>query len=149
MSDWQRTITDLQTLAETFADQGWTVISSPVGHVGVAEPDSDSERWGLIPIVPGDVADQITELVDIAAFDEGTVYKQHVAGHVYLVLQYRDHDRMRLIQIAGACEAETIQQLAEHAADTGAVPVHFRRLSGEYIASFTHDDWESFVVSPE
>ena len=146
MSDWERTIADLQTLAETFSERGWDVISTPAGHLGVATPSPDSDRWGLIPIIPGDVADQIDGLADVDTFDQATVYRQQSGGRAYLVIQYRDEDRTRLIQFAGSCEVTPLRRVTDHAAEAGGLPVHLRRLSGEYVASFTHDDWETFVT---
>jgi len=147
---WQRTIEDMNAMAEDRAEAGFETLTIPAGNTAPVSPDAgDTDRWGLSHVIPGNKAESFERLYDAGTFTETGVYQAGVEGHVFIVTECLDPDAEIVIFIAGAYQMRHAPPLVRAATDRGDMYTHVKTLDGETLGTFEHDDAAAFFPDPE
>lgn len=147
---WKRTLAEMQALAADHRDDGWRVVDIAAGHTAPVNPDSgDTDRFGLVHVIPGNDADEFREAFDRGAFPEYQVYRNEVEGRAFVLTELRDPDSRTAILVAGSFELMHAPGLVRAAEREGEMYTHVQTLDRTYLGSFRHDDWEKFFPNPE
>lgn len=143
---WQRTLQEMEALTEDLQDSGWTVVAIPSGHTAPQPPDTgQDDRYGLVVVVPGNLADDFGDAFVEGGFEQYDVLRQVVGGRVFYLLQLLDPPTETAILLAGQFSARDAEPLAEAARDRGAVFTHVQKLDGTHLGSFRHDQPEKLL----
>jgi len=149
-SAWERTLAQLTDRADELREAGWTVVATAAGHTAPEHPDvGDSDRFGLVYVVPDSDADAFAAAFAAGDYPEYQVYHRSVEGRVFLLTELRDPAGKRAILVAGNFELRHAPPLVKTAGREGEMYTHVQRLDGTYLGSFRHDDWEKFFPNAE
>jgi hypothetical protein len=147
---WQRTLDDMEALAEELREDGWDVVTIPAGHTAPENPDAgETDRWGLVHVIPGNKAEPFGEAVEANEFPRFEVYQQEVDGRVFLVTALEDPDSETAILIAGNFEMRHAPGLVNTAQDEGHMYTHVQKLDKTVLGTFRHEDYEPFFPDPD
>lgn len=143
---WKATLGEHDALADERRAAGWDVLQTQAGDTAPESPDSgDSDRFGLVYVIPGDDADRLAELFEEMAVDEFEAYRRTVGTTCFLVTEFRDTANQQCVIVAGAYDVGDAQSLADHAADVGHLFSRFQRLDGAPVAEVRHDAYEKLL----
>jgi hypothetical protein len=143
---WAATLEELAALADERREAGWSVVRTQAGNTAPEPPDAgDTDRFGLVHVVPGDDADELTALFEDAEIDEFESYRRSLGGTCYLITELRDTERRDCVLVASAYDVAEAGALADHAAEVGHVFTRFQRLDGELVAEVRHDAYEKLL----
>lgn len=138
---WRRTLQELEALTEELEDGGWEVVAVPVGHTAPQAPDVGTEdRFGLVAVIPGNLADEFAAAFEPGGFEQYDVLRQVVAGRVFYLLQLLDPPTETAILLAGQFATREAEPLVEAARERGELFTHVQKLDGTHLGSFRHDD---------
>lgn len=140
---WQRTIDDQRALAAERREDGWETVTVVGHHVAPVRPAvGETDRWGLVYVVPGDDADAVVDAADRGEFDEYRVYRRRVGATLFLVTELRDAENALTFLLAGGVDTrgEGYDGLRETAFDRGELHTHVQTLDETHLGSFVHDD---------
>ncbi|AFZ72652.1 DUF7529 family protein [Natronobacterium gregoryi] len=147
---WERTLEDMDALAEQREEQGWDVVTIRAGTTTPTAPSNSSDdRFGPSFIVPDDEAEQFEEAFERGGFPLYEVYRETVDDRVFLVVEYRDPDAETVIMVAGQYRLRDAAGMATAAIDEDAIYTRVRTLDGTVCGSFQHDEYEKFVPDVE
>lgn len=143
---WAATLEELSTLADQRREAGWTVVRTQAGNTAPEPPDAgDTDRFGLVHVVPGDAADELTDLFEDADIDEFETYRRTLGDTCYLITELRDTERERCVLVAAAYDVSEAGALADHAAEVGHIFTRFQRLDGSLVAEVRHEAYEKLL----
>lgn len=139
---WSKTLTQLRSMEAELEDAGWEVVGVPAGDVAPEPPAAgDSERFGFVYVVPGNVEAEFRDLFDRGEFPEYEVYRREVGGTLFLITKLTDPNRKLAILIAGGIDTErNIDPLVRAATEAGEMYTHVQLLDRTHLGSFRHDD---------
>ncbi|WP_132059226.1 DUF7529 family protein [Halorussus amylolyticus] len=147
---WQRTIEDMQTMADDLEAEGWDVLPIGAGHTAPTNPDAgETDRFGLVHVVPGNKAEAFADAVETGKFPKYQVFRNEMQGRVFLVTQLLDPDTEQAILIAGNFEVRHAAGLVKNALEEDVMYTHVQKLDKTHLGSFRHDDVEKFFPNPE
>ena len=143
---WAATLEELSTLADQRQTDGWTVVKVQAGDTAPEPPDvGEKDTFGLVHVIPGDTADELTDLLDDGDIDEFETYRRTLGGTCYLITELRDTERQQCVLVAGAYDVAAAGALADHAAEVGHIFTRFQRLDGSLVAEVRHDAYEKLL----
>ncbi|NHX37525.1 MULTISPECIES: DUF7529 family protein [Halolamina] len=143
---WIATLEELHALAEERRADGWTVLTTQAGDTAPVPPETgDTDRFGLVHVVPGDDADELTELLADGTIDEFEAYRRTVNATCFLITELRDTERRECVLVATAYDLGEADALASHAADVGHIYTRIRRLDGTPVAEIRHEAYEKLL----
>jgi hypothetical protein len=143
---WQRTLTDMQELAQAREAEGWETTVVAAGDTGaVGRAAGDTGQFGLVHVVPDTDVQDIEAALEGGTLDRYEVYRQTTDRRVFLVTEYFDADREVALYVAGTYELRNARAMVKAARDEGRIHTHLRTLDRTPVASFQHDDLEKFV----
>ena len=138
---WERTLSELNALAEDRKAEGWAVCAFPAGATGFqTRADSDDDHFGAVFVVPGDVAEELSEIHDRGEFPRYQVYGRTVSGRRFIVLRFDDPEAETCVLVAASFPLEDARQLLPAIRETGVVYARFRTLDGSHLATFELSD---------
>lgn len=138
---WQRTLAELRRLEAELEADGWQVAAVPAGHIAPEPPGAgETERFGLVHVVPGDEAEAFRDAFDGGTFGEYEVFRRRVGHRLFLLTKLTAPDQQVAILLAGSVDRTQADALIEAAADRGEVYTHVQLLDGTHLGSFKHDD---------
>lgn len=138
---WERTLSEMDALAEELEAEGWEVRSFPAGATGFeTRADSEDEHFGAIFVVPGDVAEELREVHERGEFPRYQVYARSVSGRRFLVLRFEDPETETVVLVAASFAVEDARRLLPDVRETGVVYARFRTLDGTRVATFELSD---------
>lgn len=138
---WQRTLAELRRLEAALVEDGWEVAAVPAGHVAPEPPGAgETERFGLVHVVPGDEADAFSEAFEAGTFGAYEVFRRQVGHRLYLLTKLTAPEQEVAILLAGSIDCTQADALIEAAAARGEVYTHVQLLDGTHLGSFKHDD---------
>lgn len=147
---WQRTLEDMEATAEEREADGWETLTVAAGDTAPEYPDAgDSDRFGLVHVVPGNKADEIAAFVESGSFPRYDVYRADVQNRVFLVTELLDPETERSILVAATYERPEAMELIGTARERDEMYTHLQRLDGTPIATFEHSDVEKFFPTDE
>lgn len=145
---WELTLSEMRDLATEREANGWVTVSIPAGNTAPEPPDAgQTDRFGLVYTVPGDIVDPFRNLYEGAEFDAYTVYRRQVGQTLFLVTEVADTDAERAVYIAGAVDLDVAGDLREAAREAGELYSHVQLLDWTHLGSFRHDDPAPFFPS--
>ncbi len=138
---WERTLSEMDALAEELRAEGWTVRSAPAGATGVeTRADRDTDRFGAVLVVPGDDAAAAEDAAERAAFPRCEVYARTAGDRHFTVLRFDAPENETCLLFAASFAVEDLRRLLPDVRDAGVVHVHIRSLDGSDAASFEISD---------
>ncbi|MFC4552150.1 MULTISPECIES: DUF7529 family protein [Halorussus] len=147
---WQRTLEDMKAMAEELEEEGWDVLTIAAGHTAPTNPDAgETDRWGLVHVVPGNKAEPFAEMVDTGKFPQYQVFRNEMNSRAFVVTQLLDPDTEQAILIAGNFELRHAPGLVTTALEEDEMYTHVQKLDGTHLGSFRHDDAEKFFPNPQ
>lgn len=149
-SAWQRTLEDMEAMAEEREEAGWDVVTVAAGHTAPEPPDSgDFDRYGLVYVVPDNEGEAFEDAFREGGFPTYEVYRQEVQGRAFLVTELLDPETETAILLAGGYELRHAGPLAAHAREEGEMYTHVQTLDQTVLGSFRHDDPDKFFPHAE
>jgi 1,2-phenylacetyl-CoA epoxidase PaaB subunit len=146
---WQRTIDDMQAMAEDLREEGWNVVTIGAGHTAPTNPDAGaSDRWGFVHVIPDNEAESFDEAVETGKFPEYRVFRNEMQGRVFVLTELLDPESETAILIAGNFEVRHAPGLVKTALKEDQIYTHVQTLDGTHLGSFRHDDVEKFFPDP-
>lgn len=147
---WQRTLDDMEALAEELEADGWDTVTIGAGQTAPENPDAgETDRFGLVHVVPGNKAEPFSEAVERGTFPEFQVFQQDVDGRVFMVTLLSDPESETAILIAGNFEMRHGVGLVRAAQREDKMYTHVQKLDKTVLGTFEHDDWEPFFPDPQ
>lgn len=138
---WQRTLAELRRLEAELDEAGWQVAAVPAGHVAPEPPGAgETERFGLVHIVPGDESNAFSEAFEAGTFGEYEVFRRRVGPRLFLLTKLTAPEQRVAILLAGSVDHTQADALIEAAEAGGVVYTHVQLLDGTHLGSFKHDD---------
>ncbi|GAA0223664.1 hypothetical protein ACFFQF_09060 [Haladaptatus pallidirubidus] len=147
---WQRTLDDMEAMADELEEEGWNVIDIPASHTAPENPDAgQTDRFGFVYVIPDNYADEFSEAVEAGAFPSYRVFRQEMSSRVFMLTQYLDPDTETAILIAGSYEMMHAPALVKAAMREDEMFSHVQTIDGTVLGSFHHDDYTKFFPNPE
>ncbi len=147
---WQRTLEDMEAMAEEREANGWDAVTVAAGHTAPEPPDEGgSDRFGLVYVVPDNEGEEFSAAFREGGFPTYEVYRQEVQGRVFLVTELLDPETEQAIFVAGGFELRHAGPLVSHATEAGEMYTHVQTLDETVLGSFRHDDPEKFFPHSE
>ncbi|SDR28260.1 DUF7529 family protein [Natronobacterium texcoconense] len=147
---WQRTLEDMEGLAEEREEQGWDVVSIISGNTAPTPPSGSEDDWfGPSFIIPDNKATPFEEAFERGEFPLYEVYRETVDDRVFLVVEYIDPDVETVIMIAGQYRLRNAAGMASAAIDDDVIYTRVQTLDGTVLGSFQHEEYEKFVPDVE
>jgi len=143
---WAATLEEQELVADERREAGWEVLAVQAGDTAPEPPDAgDTDRFGLVYVIPGDEADELAALLEGTEIDEFEAYRRTVGTTCFLLTELRDTGSRRCVLVAGAYDVGDAEALADHAAAVGHLFSRFRRLDGSIVATVRHDACEKLL----
>ncbi|UVE51229.1 hypothetical protein KU306_04920 [Haloferax larsenii] len=144
---WGATLDDMTAMADEFEADGWDTIRIAAGDTGVFGPSSlkgDEEAYGIAYVVPGDKAEEVSELFEETQFPEYEVYRAENDGRVYMVTALFAPDIETAVFVAGAWDLREALECATTAVEEGRMYTYLQKLDGTVVGIVEHDNPEKF-----
>ena len=146
---WQRTLEDMEAMADELREEGWTVITTAAGHTAPTNPDaSESDRFGFVHVVPDNDAEELEDAVETGGFPKYRVFRNEMEGRIFMVTQLLDPESQTVVLVAGNFQMRHAPGMVKTALEEDEMYTHIQRLDKTHIASFRHDDVEKFFPDP-
>ncbi|WP_435348434.1 DUF7529 family protein [Haloarchaeobius sp. HRN-SO-5] len=145
---WERTLEELDALAEERAEEGWETVTVMAGNTAPQNRDAgdeDDDRFGLVFVVPSNHGEEFTDAFEGKDFPEYEVYRREVDGNAFLVVEYRDPDTETAIFVAGQYELRHAAGMVHDAEEAGEFYTYLQKLDQTILGVFRHDSHEKFV----
>lgn len=147
---WQQTLEDMQAMAEAREDEGWETVVIAAGDTAPEPPEAgDSDRFGLVHVVPDNLADEFLDVFEGADFPVYDVYRAEHEGRVFLVTELLDPDAEVAVYVAATFELRHAGDLIRTVKAEETMYTHLQRLDGTHLGSFEHDDPAKFFPKYE
>lgn len=144
---WGATLDDMTALADEYEDEGWETARIAAGSTGTFGPGDlkgDEDAFGIAYVIPGDKAEELSELFEQSSFPEYEVYRAENDGLVYMVTALLAPDIETAVFVAGAWEQRTALNCATTAIERGRMFSYLQKLDGTVVGVVEHDDPEKF-----
>lgn len=144
---WGRTLDDMTAMATARERDGWQTVTIAAGHTGPEPPDTgDTDRFGLVYVVPGNLAEPFREAFAAGQFPLYEVYRGSTETRVFLVTELLDPDTETAIYVAGNYRRQDGRALLRAAIREGKMYTHLQKLDTTHLGSFEHEDYEKFFA---
>lgn len=147
---WQRTLADMEALANEREDEGWDAVAVAAGHTAPKSRDGGGTgEYGLVHVVPGNRADAIRAACERGTFPRYEVYRGATESRVFLVTELLDPDTETALLLAGNYRRHVARGLVRTVEETGTMYTHVQKLDGTRLGSFEHDDPAKFFPAAD
>lgn len=142
---WERTLDQLDSMAEELREEGLAVVAIRAGHVAPEAPESgDTDRFGYVFTIPGDGAVTFEETFQAASLTEYQVFRRTVDGTLFLIVSLIDPGETAIL-LAGGVDLARDEGMIEAARERGEMYTHVQLLDWTHLGSVRHDDPEPFL----
>lgn len=147
---WEDVLSDTAATAAEFEERGWEALTLRPGDV-TALAGEDVDRPGFDVLLPDDEFEDLLATVEDATFDAYDVYATVAEGTAFLLVVMQDAERETavLFPVYYRRDGDSVEELREHAEETGTVRTLLRRLRRDRVVTFEHDDPELFFPDGE
>ena len=146
---WQRTLDDMEAMADDLEADGWEVITVAAGHTAPTNPDvGETDRFGFVHVVPDNKAEPLEDAIETGSFPKYQVFRNEMQSRIFMVTQLVDPDSETAILVAGNFEMRHAPGLVKNSLQEGVTYTHLQTLDRTHIGSFRHDDVEKFFPEP-
>lgn len=147
---WTRTLEDMRAMAADREESGYETLTVQAGNTAPIGPEQgDDEKWGLFYVIPGDVAEAVSNLLQETDFDETAVYQASIGQHTFIVTEAIDHDADQVFMIAGSYRRAVAPPLVRTAVERDRMYTHVKKLDGTYLGTVEHEDPSAFFPDPD
>ncbi|WP_410766076.1 hypothetical protein [Haloferax sp. DFSO60] len=149
---WGATLDDMTAMADELEADGWETVriaAGDSGPFGPSSPKGNGEAFGIAYVIPGDKAQEVTDLFEQASFSEYEIYRAENDGLVYMVTALFAPELQTAILVAGAWEMRHALECAMTAMDEGRMYTFLQKLNGDVVGVVEHDDPEKFFPNVE
>jgi hypothetical protein len=142
---WDRTVGDMEAQATAHEKREWKAVSVPADHtITEGLNDGPADRFGLIHVVPDNLAEDVSEALDTGTFSQYNVFRAVENGHVYLVIELLDHDAQEALLTAGSYEHAGAEPLINASKNAGSTYTYYQKHDETILGSFEHEEHEKF-----
>lgn len=146
---WQLTLEAATEMATELREDGWEPVTVRAGGVAPEAPaDGESDRFGLVYLAQGEIADDLRAAVEDGDFERYEVFSNRTGTDLFLLTRITDPDRKLAVLLVGAVDLSHTDALAAAAHEHGELYSHVELLDGTHVASFHHDDPSAFFPEP-
>ena len=161
---WEATLEDTEGLAADRRSEGYETLVIPAGDTAPQAPEhGEYDRFGLVHVVPGNLADEFEALTDgdFSAYD---CYRAESDGRVFVVTELLqepadevnaddeaatddetdDEADPAAVYVVGTYELRHAGDLIETAVERSVMYTHLERLDGTHVASVAHENPKKF-----
>ncbi len=138
---WQATNDDMQTIAADRRADGWTTTAMPAVHTSPVSRDSgEDDRFGLVPIIPGNHAAAFSTAYENHTFPEYLAYRRQVEFAVFLVIEHLDPAAEHALLLACHYDARKAKGMVANALKIDELHAYCQTLDGTLLGTFTYPD---------
>ncbi len=142
---WERTLSEMETMAENLREEGWTAVTAAAGDTTPQAPSTgESDRFGLVAVVGDDDADEVEALLEDGGLPEYDVFRRTMNRRVFFAVLLSDPETERALLVAGQYRLADASGLADAAREAGETYTHLQRLDGSDVTTFRHEEPEKF-----
>ena len=142
---WDRTVGDMEAQATARRDDDWKVVSVPAEHtITEGLNDGPADRFGLIHVVPDDLAEDVSEAIDTGTFSQYNVFRAVENGYVYFVIELLDHDAQEALLTAGSYEYAGAEPLTNASENADSTYTYYQKHDKTVLGSFEHEEHKKF-----
>lgn len=142
---WEETIEDMKAMAAELEEDGWDAFYVAAGDTAPEYPDAgDTDRWGLVHVIPDNYVDGFTEAFEAGEFPEYDVFRQEASGELFGVTLLSDPDSQTAILVAWNVTLHEATPMVNKARNEGTLFTHVQTLDATVHGSFEHDAPEKF-----
>lgn len=146
---WKQTVEDMRTIQADREDDGWQVWTAKAPQTDtVSKGMGDTDRFGLMHVVPNNHADVFTDVYDEKEFAEYLVYGNDVERFRYAVIEFLDPDTKRSILLACRYDMGFAEGMVKAAEEEGVLYSHMKTIDGTVLATFAHEAFKPLVMAP-
>ncbi|MFB6141299.1 MAG: hypothetical protein ABEJ26_12805 [Halosimplex sp.] len=149
-SNWERTLHDMNAMADDREGKGYDTVRLPAGDTTPLSPSmGEDDSWGLSYVVPDNFADEFEQVYEESAFEETGVYQIKSGGYVFQVTECIDHVDDVVVFVAGTYDMRFASGLVDTALDRGEMRSLVKTLDHDHLGTIRHDDPEPFFPNPD
>lgn len=146
---WKRTLKEMEAIAEDRRADDWGVVTVMAAHTDTVSIDmGDHDDFGLMHIIPNNHVEDFESTYDPDEFTEYLVYGTDIEGYMYVVTELIDPDEKRSILIASQYDMTRAQGMVESAEKEGVLYTHVKKIDGEILGTFAHEEYDPLVTHP-
>ena len=147
---WKQTLADMRALAADREDEGWEVVTVGAAHTEpVSRDGGETDRYGLVYVVPDNYAEAVTDALEQGAFPRYEVYRASTGTRTFLVTELLDPDAGTAVLLAGNFERHRARGLVATTHRTGRLFTHLQTLDGTHLGAFEHEDPAKFFAEED
>lgn len=143
---WPEFQAEIDSVAEEYRTDGWTVVEVHPGDVVPLEP-GEHDRWGLDIVVPDDELTAVRDAVADSTTTELELLRSTRGELVFQLVVAKDPDDHCLVLIPTYYSESNIAPLRAAAFDRGIVQIHLRPLKQSPVITFSHEEPAMFFPS--
>lgn len=142
---WQRTLKEMELLAEDRRKESWRVLTIAAGDT-TPEPlgTGTRERFGLVYIVPGNIESKLTTMINDSKFERYQFYRNNLENRAFVLTELFDSDTNDVILIAGSYDRSREQALIDTVKTEETMYTHLQKLDGTVLMTAEHMDYSKF-----
>lgn len=142
---WQRTLEELESLADARRADGWDVVRVAADDAAAVPRDAggddgDGDYYGFVHVIPDNRAAPFEAAYERGAYPRYEVYRGATETRLFLVTELVDPEVESAILLAGNVRRRDARGLVRTVRETATVYTHVRTLDGTHLGSFEHAD---------
>lgn len=142
---WEQTIEDVEAIEDELADEGWETLSIITGQtLPMAPRHGDTDRFGIVYVVPGDKAEPFEATVADKTFPQYDVFRQEVNGRLFVVTELLDPETKTAVLLAGSFWTHDAEHLIDTVEEKDEMYTYVQKLDETQLGSFQHDEPAKF-----
>ena len=139
-----RTVEEARLLADQRREDGWDAFVVPAVDTAPVPSDAEEGEWGFVHVVPDNYADRVAAACTNGSFPRYDIYRRRIGETVSFVTELLDPESKTVLLVAGQYTTDDATGLYREATEEGTIRTVLRRLDGERLARFEHEDVEKF-----
>lgn len=147
---WKATLEDMEAMADARREDGWDAVTCMAMDTAPTNPDAgDRDDFGLVFVLPGNMADDFEAAYDEGGFPKYEVYRAADEGNAYVVVEYIDPASETVLFVAGQYELRHAPGMVQAARRNEEMYTYVQRLDKTRVGAFKHDSVDKFVPEIE
>lgn len=145
---WEQTLEEVDLIAKERREDGWEATVVMAAHTDTVSKDMNNhDRFGLMHVIPNNYVNKFVQQYD-DSFTEYLAYGTSNNGVMYVVIDLIDPNAERSILVPCSYDMTMAHGMTESAAEEGALYSYFKKIDGEILGEFRHEEFEPLVTPP-